>query len=213
MSVYQAILKSPLLKYIETKDHALLMEELRTTTRTYDRDDILIYEGDELNRFGIVAHGLVRSEKIYRDGERNIIRVFEPGDLFGLDGLTRWKTAARDYVSLKKCTVIYISWQSVFNSHFNVPLLRAIMEVMQDDAIRQMHKVEILTRKSLRERIQLWLEIRKKKAGSNAVELVMTRQELSEYLCVNRSALSKELNDMQRDCLIQIDKHKITILK
>ncbi|MBP3384188.1 MAG: winged helix-turn-helix domain-containing protein [Firmicutes bacterium] len=57
-----------------------------------------------------------------------------------------------------------------------------------------------------------YLRIQSDKNGSKTVNVNMSRQQLAHYLCVNRSALSHEINEMQRDGIIKMDKKRITLL-
>ena len=81
-----------------------------------------------------------------------------------------------------------------------------------DNNIRMANKVEILAERSLRERILVYLNILTGKAGSNTVTVRMNREQMAQFLCVNRSALSNELNKMKKEGVIDFHKDKFTIL-
>ena len=58
----------------------------------------------------------------------------------------------------------------------------------------------------------MYLEILRRKAGSDIVSVRMSREQMAQYLCVNRSALSNELNKMKREKIIDFEKDKFRIL-
>lgn len=87
------------------------------------------------------------------------------------------------------------------------------MHHLADDNIRTSHKLEILAENGLRARIMIYLRILQQKAGGNTVTVRMSREQLAQFLCVNRSALSNELNKMKREGVIDFSRDKFTLLK
>ena len=76
-----------------------------------------------------------------------------------------------------------------------------------------MYKTDVLSRRTLRERVTTYLSIIREKRGSDTFDIGMTQEQFAQYLCVNRSALSKELNAMRREKLIDFRKTVYTIKK
>ena len=56
-----------------------------------------------------------------------------------------------------------------------------------------------------------FLEMRREKEGSNEIHIKMNRQQMAEYLCVNRSVLSKELSRMRQEGMIEMNKKNIGV--
>lgn len=83
---------------------------------------------------------------------------------------------------------------------------------MASDNIRKMHKIEILAERGLRNRILMYLEILHRKSGTDTVSVKMSREQLAQYLCVNRSALSNELNKMKREKIIDFERDQFRFL-
>ena len=72
-------------------------------------------------------------------------------------------------------------------------------------------KMDIITPKSLRERVMVYLSQESVKQGSRTITVPFNRQQMADYLSVDRSALSAELSRMQRDGVISYDKNRFTI--
>ena len=81
-----------------------------------------------------------------------------------------------------------------------------------DSNIRMARKVEILAERGLRDRILVYLNILRRKSNSNTVTVRMNREQLAQFLCVNRSALSNELNKMKKEGVIDFKRDQFTIL-
>ena len=84
--------------------------------------------------------------------------------------------------------------------------------MLSDSNIKMAHKVEILAERGLRDRIMVYLNVLRSKAGGNTVTIKMSREQLAQFLCVNRSALSNELNKMKREGIIDFKGSRFTIL-
>jgi CRP-like cAMP-binding protein len=75
-----------------------------------------------------------------------------------------------------------------------------------------MRKVEIISKKSLREKILTYLSIQSQAQNSRYFEIPLSRQALAAYLSADRTALARELGNMKADGLIDFDKNMFRIL-
>lgn len=85
-----------------------------------------------------------------------------------------------------------------------------ILKTIAHENVRKYYKIEILSRKSIRERILIYFSIQQKMKKSDTFSIPFDRQQLAEYLCVNRSALSHELSLMQKEGILKTKRNKIT---
>ena len=84
-------------------------------------------------------------------------------------------------------------------------------KILSDQNIKIMYKVDVLSKRTIRERIITYLSIISEKRNSHTFDIGMTQEQFAQYLCINRSTLSKELNDMRREGLISFYKTTYTI--
>jgi CRP-like cAMP-binding protein len=75
-----------------------------------------------------------------------------------------------------------------------------------------MRKVEVVSKRTIREKVLTYLSLQAQSQQSRYVELPLGRLELAEYLCVDRSALTRELAKMQEEGIIDFDKNIFRIL-
>ena len=73
-------------------------------------------------------------------------------------------------------------------------------------------KIEVISKKTLREKILAYLSIQAQVQGTRYFEIPLGRVELADYLCADRSALTRELSSMKADGLIDFDKNVFRIL-
>ena len=79
--------------------------------------------------------------------------------------------------------------------------------------LRLMEKIECLTQRTMRLKVLFYLSIMAKQQKSDLVEIPFNRQELADYLTVERSAMSAELSKMQKDGLVRYRKNHFELLK
>ena len=210
----ESVINSGLFRYINRSDYIDAFEQLNISARSYKKGEIVYYEGDVIDFLCIVERGSVRGEKTYPSGEIHIVSVFDEGSIFCLEiSVSRKKTTPIDLIANEECLVVFVSMQSIEASLFRDRMHSALIEMLADDNIRMTHKVEILAERGLRSRIMVYLNVLARKSGTDTVSVKMSREQMAQYLCVNRSALSNELNKMKREGLIDFSRGQFRLLK
>ena len=102
---------------------------------------------------------------------------------------------------------------SIQKNRFSKELQKALTFMLADSNIKMRNKIEILAEKGLRDRVMMYLHVLQAKSGTDTVTIKMSREQLAQYLCVNRSALSNELSKMKKDGIIDFKGSSFTILK
>lgn len=213
MKYLGTVIDSGILEGISRAEYLRAFEELNVIGQNMRENEVIFNEGDEINKICLIDRGSVRSEKAYPNGELHIIQVYDEGSIFGIEtAVSKTRVAPIDYICNEDSTVVFISLSSISNSKFSKQIYEVLMQQLANDNIRKMHKIEILAEKGLRKRVLMYLEILRRKAGSDIVSVRMSREQMAQYLCVNRSALSNELNKMKREKIIDFEKDKFRIL-
>lgn len=212
MEYLKCIIRSGLFDGIDRKDYLRAFEDLRVSGKNMRKDEVVFYEDDKVDKICIVNRGSVRGEKTYISGEMHIVDFYEEGKIFALDeSVSKLGTSAMDYICNEDSSIVYISLKTVKALFCSERIMEVLMRKLADENIRKMYKIEILAERSLRERILLYLNVLRKKSGSDTVHVNMGREQLARFLCVNRSALSNELNKMKREGIIDFSKHEFTL--
>lgn len=205
--------KTGLFRHLKTEEHENVWKELRMAPHRFKNQEIIYMQGDKVDRIGIVHEGLIKGEKFHEEGTSHLAHMYTQGDTFAFEGaFSGKKTSPLDYISEGESTVIFFDMDAIYGSPFERELMKGLTEMLANDNIKKLYRIETLSQKGLRDRVMTYLRILSDKSGSKTVTVNMSRQQLAHYLCVNRSALSYEINQMQRDGLIKLDKKKITLL-
>lgn len=209
MGKLECILDSGILSYVDKTCYIDAIERMSILARTYHEGGSVFYEGDLINRICIVQQGVVRAEKKYVNGDLHLLSIFEENSIFGLEvALSPKQNSPIDYIANEECTVIQISLASIERLPYEAAIKRKLTEMLADQNIRMANKIEILAERGLRDRIMIYFHILAQKAGSNVIDVRMSREQMSQFLRVNRSALSNEISKMCREGLIEFHRHQ-----
>lgn len=205
--------KSGIFANLSDKEHALLLNMIKIGEKTYCKKEIIIHEGSRVNNLYIVKRGKVIGEKFHIEGETNLLNVFEEGEIIGLEGVSSTlRTSPLTYTADSEVTLVMIEIASMLNCSFKETILENMVHLLSDISIKQMYKIQVISKHGLRERIMAHLLIMQRKRNTEVFDIRMSQEQLAQYLCVNRSALSYELNRMKKEGIIDFKKSWFKIL-
>ena len=180
--------------------------------------ETFIVESDPPNCIGIVVTGAVRLTRQRLDGGRNVLETIQPNDTFGTTYVFRdAPTMDVSMSAVGDTTVILLEIDKVTRPCHKVcaahlQVVRNLLAIMSQKAFALKQKIRILSQRTIRARLMLFLQIRAKRAKSNEFEIPFDRQALADYLCVDRSALTSELSKLRKERLVESVKNKFKLL-
>ena len=180
------------------------------------KDDYVVQLGGAMQYAGLLLKGKIESSFQNENFDQITMLTFTGGYLFG-EGLVinHAKNSPVQVRAVEDSVVLFIDLEMIYAAADNSP----IRNILAGNLIKSLakknlilnQKVRILSQKSLRDRIFIYLRtLPKDKDGY--VRIPFTQTALAEYLGVNRSALSRELGRMQNEGLLVIDGKKIKII-
>lgn len=209
-----SIAKSGLFRFLDKKYYGTVWNELNMTPKLYRRDQVICGQEEPVTKAAIVHSGRVRGERLHSEGTSSLAYIYEPGDIFSFEGaFSGKKTSPLNITAEDDSIVIFMTVQNIFTSLHSKELTRGLLELLANDDIKKLYRIETLSMKSLRSRIMSYLKILSAKNGGGTFEVEMSREQLANYLCVNRSALSNELSKMKQDGIIDFNKKVFKLIK
>ena len=206
------IAASEIMRGIEGEEITSVLSCLRASVASYPKGCTLYREGDKAYFMGVVLSGAVSVSKTDFYGNKNIIIKLPPKGIFA-------ETAAFSSDKLlpfcieaeSDCKVLMINTDALTktccnNCRYHRQLIDNVISAIANTNIEFVKKINILTARTIREKILELLNINQKAQKSRTVALNMSRQEMADYLSVDRSALSRELGLLKRQGVI--DYHK-----
>ena len=177
-----------------------------------------IVESDPCDRIGIVATGAVRLTRQRIDGGRNVLETIPANGVFGTTYVFRdVATMGISASAVGDTTVLMFEiaklthpCHKVCDAHMQ--FVRNLLAVMSQTTFALKQKLRILSQRTIRGRLMLFLNIRAKRAKSSEFDVPFDRQSLADYLCVDRSALSAELSKLRAERKVEAVKNHFKLL-
>jgi CRP-like cAMP-binding protein len=184
-----------------------LLACLGTRRLTFSKGRFALREGDAVVSVGVVLSGSVHIVQDDFFGNRNLMARVGPGGLFGeaLACSSNAKSpvgilvAEQSEIMFMDCRKIIKTCPAACGHH--AALVRNLLALVADRNLELALKLRHLTRRTTREKLLSYLGEQARRAGKAVFDIPFNRQELSEYLSVERSAMSAELSRMRRDGL------------
>ena len=217
-AVADTLSKTKLFSGINMADIAALCPLLGVQQRQCPKGAVLIDTDTVVDFAGVVTAGEINTFKPDTDGRLNLIRKIRVFELFGLDiASTPSRLSPLITVCATDAEVITFPYARISEpgpipDHLRCTMLKNILELTANENMRQLYKIDILSRKSLRERILLYLTLQARRKKTHDLFIPFNREEFAAYLCVDRSALSRELSRMQDEGLIEFEKNRFRLL-
>lgn len=209
----RVVADSGLLDYVPQEHWPAVCSQMHAQERSLRRGEIVFHTGDIIDRIGIVISGSIRSEKNYEDGEVHILSVVEEEGVFGLViAMSKTRISPVNFIANRNSRILLISMESLKNCDHWDAIQRKLVESLADELIRNANRIEMLAQHTIRARALTYLRTVAAKSGSDEVILSMNREQLAQFLCVNRTSLSNELSLMQQEGLIEFRKNKFRLL-
>lgn len=185
--------------------------------KTYKKNDYIVKMDDDIEYIHIIYSGTCIIEEEDYWGNRSIMDVVLRNQVFGISyAYANIKKYPVSLVAKEKTKVIIIPVSKVFSPcskhcvHHNT-LIKNAVEVLAIKNISLMEKLEHISKRTTREKIISFLSSFATKTNSNDFYIPFDRQELADYLLVDRSALSSELSKLKKSNLIDYRKNHFII--
>lgn len=178
----------------------------------------VFHEGQPPSVVGIVLTGAVQIVQEDYLGNRSILSMAEPGQLFcegfacaQIDALPVSIIASTDsQIMLIDCGHIMTMCHNACSFH-NQMIRNLLVSVAQNN-LRLSQKIEILSKRSTREKVMAYLLSEAKLQGCNEFTIPYDRQELADYLGVERSAMSTVIGKLRNEGFIEVDRRRFKLI-
>ncbi len=213
------MLHSPLFRGISEDDLRGVMTCVRAHTKSYDKGQFIYLQDADILSVGVVLSGSVQMIREDVWGNKTLLLSMGPSELFGetfVCGAIHNKLVS--FVAAERTMVLFVPYKHALTtcSHsceFHRQLIENMVAAIAEKNLALMEKVDLISKKSLREKISEYLTRRSEYAGSMSFDIPLGRVQLAEYLHADRSALTRELNLMADDGLIAFHRNSFRILK
>jgi len=220
MRTYMAVLqKCGLFAGIAEEQLLTMLSCLGATVYVYEKNQVILSEGDTVDRIGVVLSGAVQIVRVDYYGNRSILTELQPTGMFGESFVCAdMSHIPVDVVATEKSNVLLIDAKRILHMcssacGFHNQLIYNLMKLVATKNLIFHEKLEIISKRSTREKLMAYLMMQAKQQNSNSFTVLFDRQELADYLEVDRSGLSAEISKLRKEGILECRKNQFTLLK
>ena len=207
----------PLFRGIAENELDSLLSCLSGAEKSYRKGEVILSEGEPTDRLGIVLSGMAVICYTDISGSNSILGNAGPGAVFAEayacvpeEPLLISVSAAED------TTVLFLQIGKIFSPcpnscEFHTKLVRNLLTICARKSLQLSRRILHTSPKTIRGRLLSYFSECVKKSGADSFQIPYSRQQLADYLGVDRSAMCKELSKMQRDGIIRYRKESFAI--
>ena len=215
----QELEKSPLFQDISYEEYRSLLTCFQAVQTSFRSDDLIYdFSSPKNDAVGIVERGCAALIRIDEEGVATVMEELGPGGVFGRT--LAFAGASGDSLQVvcrTPCDVLFIDYPHILKrcenacNHHSV-LVQNMLRLMSDKAQALSQRVDVLSRRSIREKLLCYFRQLSERAGSNTFTLPFSLSTLADYIATDRSAMMRELKRLRAEGAIRSDGRQFTLL-
>lgn len=202
---------------MSAEDTASILGCLGAREVPFAKGEAVVRAGETVRDLGIVLAGsvLVVAEDFW--GNRSIVARVGEGGTFAEAFASLGAPARFGVVAGEAARVLLLDVERVLTTcsaacRFHRQLVRNLVAVLADKNLELSQKTSVLSQRTIRSKVMEYLSDQARRAGSPAFAIPFTRQQLADYLAVDRSSLSVELGKMSREGIVRFERNRFELL-
>ena len=215
--IFEIVKSNPLFHGIAFSDFEAMLNCLTAKTVYYKKGDVILMSGDNVDFVGIVIQGDVKIVREDYNGNITILTKIPAPETFG--EVFACAEIFHSPVTAQAATdseIMLIDYKHIITSctsacTFHAMLIKNMLKLIAKKNIALNEKNEILSKRTTKEKLLCFFD--QQRGAANNFTIPFNREEMAQYLCVDRSAMSNELSKMRDEGLIKFDKNKFEILR
>lgn len=210
-------LKNPIFNGITKQEY----EEIKTLGCTrksqYAKDQTVFCTGDQTAALGILLSGELHIENIDLWGNRIILHNISAGEAFAETYALSRIPMLVDVTASRDSEILFLDLEKMLDEKnssrpWHIKLLRNLLQLSSAKNIAWSNRMLCISSRHIRTRIMTYLSAEAVRSGSREVTIPFNRQQMADYLNVDRSALSKELGKMRDEGILEFRKNRFRLI-
>lgn len=193
-----------------------LLKCIGIKTKVHRKNSYIVKAGSKIDFLGVILSGEAKISKTDSLNKETIIEKIKINDIFGHNIVCCGETKSPvDIIATTECDVLFLPFEKVVTPceklcPYHLQLIKNVMKMISKRNALLSDKIDILGQKTTREKILSLLETHRN--GQKAFSIPYSREEMAKFLCVDRSAMSRELCKMRDDGIIKFNKNHFEFL-
>ena len=210
---------TPLFRGATEKEAEAMLGCLGAFSKQFEKEEILYHAGEAVQNMGLVLRGSVNIESDDAWGNKSILGHIGVGQIFAETyACIPGETLLVNVVAAEKCEVLFLNAVRLLSPcphacAYHNRLIQNLLQIFACKNIGLSRRILHTSSKSIRGRLLSYLSEQAKIAGGYRFTIPFSRQQLADYLSVDRSAMSNELSKMRRDGILTYDRSSFCLLQ
>ena len=187
--------------------------------KRFRKDETIFHSGDEVVDIGLILQGSVNVVLYHYWGGASILGHKERGNLFGeAYSAIPGKELLYNVVAAEDSSILFLNMERLLSTCskscvFHQRIIRNLIRISAESSLNLVSRMMHIAPHTIRERLLSYLSEQAVSAGGSSFTIPFSRQQLADYLGVDRSALSNELSKMQKEGLLAVRKNAFTLFE
>lgn len=220
MNKYLPVLKrTQMFSGIGEKEITAMLHCLQAELHTYKKGEYVFRQGEYLNDIAVLVQGSLHIQRDDYWGHHSIINRIHVGEMFG-EAYAAPDSGAilNDVVAIEDSAIILFDINKILTTcpsacKFHSTVVKNMFFSISSKNRNLMQKLTHMSNRSTREKLMSYLSEEAKKQNNSTFSISFNRQQLADFLSVDRSAMSNELCKMRDEGLLQFQKNSFTLLE
>lgn len=220
MKQYIPILKlTNLFAGVCEKDISAMLGCLQASIKYYKKGEYVFRQGEHINYISVLVEGSLHIQKDDYWGNRSIINIIGTGELFGEAYIApKSGVLLNDVVATEDSVIIFFDLQRILTTcssacKFHSMVVQNLFFAISEKNRKLIRKLGHMSKRSTREKLISYLSEEAKQQNSSSFTIPFNRQQLADFLSVDRSAMSNELCKMRDEGMLTFNKNKFTLMQ
>lgn len=214
----QELEKSPLFQDISYDDYRCLLTCFQAVHKSFRAEELIYdFSWPKNDAVGVVERGQAQLIRIDEEGVETVLEELGAGGVFGKT--LAFSTSAGDSLEVvcrTPCDVLFIDYPHILKRCENACLrhsilVRNMLKLMSDKAQALSQRVDVLSRRSIREKLLCYFRQLAGQANSNTFVLPFSLSTLADYIATDRSAMMRELKRLREEGAVHSDGRRFTL--
>ncbi len=218
-SILECLYACPLFAGIPGNDQGQVLHSLHADRKTYSAFQFLLHAGDPVEQIGIVLDGRVQVIQEDFSGNRTILTELAPGELFAEAFACSSQCGAIlpvSVFSVSESSVLWIDYRWLVQPDsktrsWHPVLIRNMLAILADKNQLLGRRIRHLSKRTTRDKLLSFLTEQATTHKNLEFSIPFSRQELADYLCVERSAMSSVLSSLQKEGVLEVSRRKFKL--
>ena len=219
MLTVQELKTSPLFRNISYEDYRRMLTCFQAVQKAYLPEEQIYDFSSRTDAIGIVERGSVSLIRIDEAGVATVLEEMGPGGVFGRHLAFAGSGAdSLEVVARSACDILFIDYPHMFKRCENAcayhsTLVYNMLGLLSDKAQSLSERVDVLSRRSIREKLLCYFRQQTEKSGEAVFTLPFSLSVLADYIATDRSAMMRELRRLKEQGVIRADGRRIRLLE